>query len=55
MKKILIDTNIYSHAMRGDHYIPGVPGFIDSPLGFRITRLYQLMEDFWDQEANESL
>jgi len=29
----------------------GVPVFVDSPLGLEITRLYQKMTDFWDQEA----
>jgi len=30
---------------------PGVPVFIDSPLGIEITRLYQDMDDSWDREA----
>ena len=34
-----------------DRINPGVPVFIDSPLGIRITRLYQQMDDFWDREA----
>ncbi len=34
-----------------DRVNPGVPVFIDSPLGIRITRLYQRMDEFWDQEA----
>ena len=36
-----------------DRINPGVPVFIDSPLGIRITRLYQQMDDFWDQEARD--
>jgi metallo-beta-lactamase family protein len=34
-----------------DRINPGVPVFIDSPLGIRITRLYQDMDDCWDREA----
>jgi metallo-beta-lactamase family protein len=34
-----------------DRINPGVPVFIDSPLGIRITRLYQAMDDCWDREA----
>lgn len=34
-----------------DRINPGVPVFIDSPLGIEITRLYQKMDDCWDQEA----
>jgi metallo-beta-lactamase family protein len=34
-----------------DRINPGVPVFIDSPLGIRITRLYQEMDDCWDREA----
>ncbi|MCA1793426.1 MAG: MBL fold metallo-hydrolase, partial [Desulfobacteraceae bacterium] len=34
-----------------DRINPGVPVFIDSPLGIRITRLYQDMDDCWDKEA----
>jgi metallo-beta-lactamase family protein len=34
-----------------DRINPGVPVFIDSPLGIEITRLYQDMDDCWDQEA----
>jgi len=30
---------------------PVPPTDIDSPLGIRITRLYQEMEDCWDREA----
>ena len=36
-----------------DRINPGVPVFIDSPLGIRITRLYQQMDDLWDQEARD--
>ncbi len=28
-----------------------VPVFIDSPLGIRITKLYSVMEEYWDKEA----
>jgi metallo-beta-lactamase family protein len=34
-----------------DRINPRVPVFIDSPLGIRITRLYQDMDDCWDREA----
>ncbi len=34
-----------------DRINPGVPVFIDSPLGIEITRLYQDMDDCWDREA----
>ena len=34
-----------------DRINPGVPVFIDSPLGIHITRLYQEMDDCWDREA----
>jgi metallo-beta-lactamase family protein len=34
-----------------DRLNPGVPVFIDSPLGIEITRLYQDMDDCWDKEA----
>ncbi|MCF8077079.1 MAG: MBL fold metallo-hydrolase, partial [Desulfotignum sp.] len=34
-----------------DRINPGVPVFIDSPLGIEITRLYQDMDDCWDKEA----
>jgi metallo-beta-lactamase family protein len=34
-----------------DRINPGVPVFIDSPLGVEITRLYQDMDDCWDKEA----
>ena len=34
-----------------DRINPGVPVFIDSPLGIEITRLYQAMDDCWDKEA----
>jgi metallo-beta-lactamase family protein len=34
-----------------DRINPGVPVFINSPLGIRITRLYQDMDDCWDREA----
>ncbi|WP_321417393.1 MBL fold metallo-hydrolase [uncultured Desulfobacter sp.] len=30
-----------------------VPVFIDSPLGLEITKIYERMADFWDQEAKE--
>jgi Cft2 family RNA processing exonuclease len=30
---------------------PRMPVFIDSPVGIRITRLYQDMDDCWDREA----
>jgi Cft2 family RNA processing exonuclease len=34
-----------------DRINPGVPVFIDSPLGIRITRLYQDIDRCWDREA----
>jgi metallo-beta-lactamase family protein len=34
-----------------DRINPGVPVFIDSPLGIEITRLYQDMDSCWDKEA----
>jgi metallo-beta-lactamase family protein len=34
-----------------DRINPGVRVFIDSPLGIRITRLYQAMDQCWDREA----
>ncbi|NWH05789.1 MBL fold metallo-hydrolase [Desulfobacter latus] len=34
-----------------DRINPGVPVFIDSPLGIEITRIYQDMDDCWDREA----
>ncbi len=36
-----------------DRINPEVPVFIDSPLGIRITRLYQDMDDCCDREAAE--
>ncbi|MDY0223330.1 MAG: MBL fold metallo-hydrolase [Desulfobacterium sp.] len=34
-----------------DRINPGVPVFIDSPLGIEITRLYQEMDLYWNKEA----
>jgi hypothetical protein len=34
-----------------DRINPGVPVFINSPLGIQITRLYQEMGQCWDREA----
>ena len=30
-----------------------IPVFIDSPLGFEITKLYSALDEFWDKEAKE--
>jgi metallo-beta-lactamase family protein len=38
----MVFTNVFN---------PGMPVFIDSRLGIRITWLYQDMDDCWDREA----
>lgn len=30
-----------------------IPVFVDSPLGFEITKIYSDLEDFWDKEAKD--
>ncbi len=45
MKKILIDTNIYSHAMRGDHYITGLLKKVDS-IGISVISIGELYSGF---------